>query len=82
LGKANIELKRIQKGVNTLLKEIEDLKEKKNKIQNIQVVQQPTSSLYPINPGVKRNVISAAAASFLLVLFLAFFLEYLLKFRK
>ena len=82
LGKAKSDLKRKQIEVDTLLKEIEDLKEKKNKIQNIQVVQQPTSSLYPINPGVKRNVMSAAAASFLLMLFLAFFLEYLLKFRK
>ena len=80
--KANSELKRIQKEVNTLLKEIEDLKQKREKIKNIQVVQLLTDNLYPINLGIKRNVMLAVAASFLLMCFLAFFLEYLLKYRK
>ncbi|MHC4308516.1 MAG: hypothetical protein ACYSSN_01090, partial [Planctomycetota bacterium] len=82
LGKANIELKRIQKEVNTLLKEIEDLREKKNKIQNIQVVQQPTSSLYPINPGVKRNVMLSGAVGLFLMLILAFLIEYISNYKK
>ena len=82
LGKAKSDLKRKQIEVDTLLKEIEDLKQKREKINNIQVVQPPTSSLYPFNSGVKRNVMLAATASFLLMLFLAFFFEYLLKYRK
>jgi len=82
LEKAKSDLKRIQIEVDTLLKEIEDHKQKKNKIDNIQVVQQPTSSLYPINLGFKRNVILAAVVGFFMMLFLTFFFDYIWKRRN
>jgi uncharacterized protein involved in exopolysaccharide biosynthesis len=82
LGKAKSDLKRKQIEVDTLLKEIEDLKQKKNKVQSIQVVQPPTSSPYPINPRVKRNVMLAGAVGLFLMLILAFLIEYISNYKK
>jgi uncharacterized protein involved in exopolysaccharide biosynthesis len=78
--KVSLELAR--RGLKKLLEVINDLEFKKNIVKNIQTLQAPTSSTYPIGPNKKRNVMLAATASFFLMLFLAFFLEYLLKCRK
>jgi uncharacterized protein involved in exopolysaccharide biosynthesis len=82
LGKAKSDLKRKQIGVDTLFKEIEDLKQKKNKIQNIKIVQQPTNSLYPIKAKKKLNVILAGVGGLFLMLFLMFTLEYIRKHKS
>lgn len=59
-----------------LLKEIKSLEFKKNNVQNIEILQPPTSSPYPIKPKKTLNVILAFVVGFFGMLFLAFFLEY------
>ena len=61
------------------LNEIKNLQFKKDNIQNIQILQPPISSLYPIKPKKKLIVMLALIAGLFLMLFLAFFFEYLSK---
>jgi uncharacterized protein involved in exopolysaccharide biosynthesis len=74
--------KNIQIQIDILSKEIEDLKQKRDKINIIQVVQPPTSSPYPINSNVKRNTMLAGAVGLFLMLILAFFIETINKYKK
>ncbi len=62
-----------------LLNEIENLEFKKNSIQNIQILQPPTSSTFPIKPKKKLIVALASTAGLFLMMFLSFFLEYISK---
>ncbi len=64
-----------------LLEKIDQLTLKKDGIQNIQIVQPPTSSPYPIKPRIKHNVMLAAVVGFFVMLLLAFFLEYVQRHR-
>lgn len=51
-------------------------------IENIQKSQPPSGSTYPIKPKIKLIVLLGIAAGFVLTVFSAFFLEYILKYRK
>jgi capsular polysaccharide biosynthesis protein len=62
--------------------EIVNLQFKKDNIQNIQILQPPTSSPNPIKPKTKLNIILALVVGLFIMLFLAFFLEYLSKHKK
>jgi uncharacterized protein involved in exopolysaccharide biosynthesis len=59
------------------LAEIENLIIKKSNIQNIQIIQNPYSSKYPVKPKKMLNVILAAFVGIFAMFFLAFFLEYI-----
>ena len=55
---------------------------KKNIIQNIQILQHPKSSFYPIKPKKKLNVLLAGVIGLFLTVFLAFFIEYISKHKE
>jgi len=63
------------------IKKEEELQKLEN-IQNIQILQSATSSPLPIKPKILLNVSLSLIAGLFLMLFLAFFLEYLGKFKK
>ena len=69
----------LQKEIQKLLTEIASLEFKKANIQNIQILQPPISSVYPIKPKIKLNIMIALVVGVLLMLILVFFFEYLLK---
>ena len=64
------------------LNDMKMLQFEKDNVQNIQILQPPTSSLHPVKPKTKLNVIVSLLAGFFVMLFLTFFLEYLGKYRK
>ena len=79
------ELQKIEKLENEIvnkLNEKKNLQFKKDSIQNIQILQPPTNSPYPIKPKKKLNVILALVTGLFLMLFLSFFLEYLSKHKS
>jgi hypothetical protein len=79
------ELQKIEKLENEIankLNEKKNLQFKKESIQNIQILQPPTNSPYPIKPKTKLNVILALVTGLFLMLFLSFFLEYLSKHKS
>jgi hypothetical protein len=61
---------------------IKDIKFKKDQIQNIQILQAPIKNPLPIKPKTKYNIILALVAGLFLMMFLAFFGEYLRENRK
>jgi capsular polysaccharide biosynthesis protein len=75
-------LERLQEEMKIKAQEIEDMKEEKNDIQDIQVIQPPTSSPSVIKAKIKRKVMLAGAVGLFLSLFLAFFLEYIGKYKR
>jgi LPS O-antigen subunit length determinant protein (WzzB/FepE family) len=64
-----------------LLEQIKDLEFKKNNVQGIEVVQAPTASPHPVRPRTQLNVMLAGAVGLFVMLFLAFFLEYVQRHR-
>jgi capsular polysaccharide biosynthesis protein len=74
------ELREIEKSKNIIAKKskiILNLQFKKDHIQNIQILQKPTRSAYPIKPKTMLNTIIALSAGFFFFLFLSLFLGYL-----
>jgi len=67
--------------IERMKSEIETLKIEKESIENIKLIQKPQSSLYPIKPKKKLNVMLAFVTGFFISIFLAFLLEYLQKMR-
>ncbi|MBW1795885.1 MAG: hypothetical protein JRF30_11830 [Deltaproteobacteria bacterium] len=60
-----------------LSEEIKGLESKKNNMQSIEILQPPTASAHPIKPKIKLNVMLATVVGLFVMLFLAFFLEYI-----
>jgi LPS O-antigen subunit length determinant protein (WzzB/FepE family) len=77
-----ISLEKAKGDFQKLLESIKSLEFEKNSIQNIQILQPPSSSPYPIGPKKKLNVILAAVVGLFALLFLAFFLEYISKYKR
>jgi len=74
------ELQKIEQSESEIankLNEIKNIEFKKDNIQNIQILQPPTNSLYPIKPKTILNAALALVVGFLFFVFLSFFLEYL-----
>ena len=65
-----------------IIKEIKNLEFKKNYVQNIQILQPPKSSLSPIKPKKKLNVLLAGVVGLFLTVFLAFFIEYISRHKN
>jgi len=62
-----------------IAEEMKNLEFKRNYVQNIQILQPPKSSLAPIKPKKKLNVLLAGVVGLFLTVFLAFFIEYISK---
>ena len=78
--KKETELQQISELENELqqrLAEKENLNIKKSNIQNIQVIQKPYSSKYPIKPKKRLNVILAVFVGIFAMIFLTVLLEYI-----
>jgi len=79
---AKLYLIRIQNDKKELSIEIEGLEKKKKNIQNIQIRQPPNASIIPEQIKTKRNVLLASIVGLFLMLFVAFFLEYISKYKN
>jgi uncharacterized protein involved in exopolysaccharide biosynthesis len=73
----NADIGKTQYTIKELLEEIKNLEFKKNNIKSIQILQPPFPSPYPVKPKKKLNVMLAGGVGLFLMLFLAFFSEYL-----
>jgi len=62
--------------------EIKSLEFKKNSIQNIQIIKTPKISESPIKPKTRLNVMLAGVVGLFLTVFLAFFVEYISKYKS
>jgi len=65
-----------------VLVKVRDLQFKNDNIQNIQILQPPISSPFPIKPKKKLIVMLAGVIGLFLSLFLAFLLEYISKYKR
>ncbi|MBC8434271.1 MAG: hypothetical protein H8D96_20370 [Desulfobacterales bacterium] len=71
-----------QKNIAEISKEIEKLEKEKLNIQNIQLLQPPATTELPKNNKTKRNVALSSVLGIFLMVFIAFFLEYLSNYKK
>jgi len=62
--------------------EIDNLNERKGRLDYAQLIKEPTSSLYPVNPKKKLNVLIAGILGLMAFTMLAFFLESLEKHKQ
>jgi len=74
-----LEIDNKEKIINQLENEIDNLNEKKGRIDYTQLIKEPTSSPYPVSPKKKLNVLIAGILSLMAFTMLAFFLESLEK---
>jgi len=75
----NIEVETKQKIISQIENTINDLNEKRGRIDYAQLIKEPTSSLYPVSPRKKLNVLIAGILSLMIFTILAFFIEYIRK---
>jgi len=73
------EIDNIKNIINTLKTEIKLLEDKKARIDYTQLIKEPTSSLYPVSPKKKVNVLITGILALMVFTMLAFFLEYIEK---
>ena len=88
IGKINYEIDTIKNGIIIKKNEIENVRneityfqERKARIDYTRLIKEPTSSLYPISPKKKLNVLIAGVIGLIIFTTLAFFLDYLEKQR-
>jgi len=86
IGKINNEIDTINNGIIIKKNEIENVRneitywqERKARIDYTQLIKEPTSSLYPVSPRKKLNVMIAGVLGLMIFTVLAFFLDYLEK---
>ncbi len=75
----NLEIENKEEKTKQLENEIGILNEKKGRIDYAQFIKEPTSSLGPVSPNMKLNVLIAGMFSLLIFTILAFFLEFIDK---
>ena len=75
----NIEIENKGKIINQLENEIDNLNERKGMVDYTQFIKEPTSSLYPVSPKKKLNVLIAGILGLMAFTMLTFFLESLEK---
>ncbi|MFW6146989.1 MAG: Wzz/FepE/Etk N-terminal domain-containing protein [Thermodesulfobacteriota bacterium] len=73
------QLSGVRSRIEKMKSEVESLKIKKESVENIKMIQEPQSSVYPVKPKKTLNVALALVVGLFLSVFLAFFLEYLHK---
>jgi len=64
-----------------LSEEIKGLEFKKNNVQNVEILQSPKATSHPIKPKIRLNVMLATVVGLFVMLFLAFFVEYVQRHR-
>ena len=75
------ELEELNRQLAWLAEEIKGLEFKKNRVPNIEILQRPIAGSHPIKPKIKLNVMLATGVGLFVMLFLAFFLEYIQRYR-
>jgi capsular polysaccharide biosynthesis protein len=75
------QIENIKNTINTSQSEIKLLGEKKLRIDYTQLVKEPTSSIYPVSPRKKTNILIAGIFGLMIFTVVAFFLEYIKKQR-
>jgi len=75
----NLEIENKKERINQIENEIDNLNERKGRINYTQLIKEPTSSLYPVSPKKKLNVLIAGILGLMVFTMLAFFLESLEK---
>ena len=76
------EIKDFENEKKYVLEEIKSMEFKKNSIQNIQIIKSPKPSSSPIKPKTRLNVMLAGVVGLFLTVFLAFFVEYISKYKS
>jgi LPS O-antigen subunit length determinant protein (WzzB/FepE family) len=74
-----LQIEELQNQIKQVENEIDSLNERKGRIDFSEMVKEPTSSLSPVSPNKKLNVIIAGFLGIFLFTILAFFLEYIQK---
>jgi len=75
----NLEIENKEEKIKQLENEIDNLNERKGRIDYAQLIKEPTSSLFPVAPKKKRNVFIAGILGLMIFTVLAFFTDYLEK---
>jgi len=75
----NLELDNGDKKISQIENTINDLNEERGRIDYAQLIKEPTSSLSPVSPRKKLNVLIAGILSLIIFTILAFFIEYIQK---
>ena len=78
----NIEIENKQKRIKQLENEINNLNEIKGRIDYAQLTKEPTSSLRPVSPKKKLNVLIAGILGLMIFTMLALFLDYIEKHKS
>ncbi|MFX0134692.1 MAG: hypothetical protein ACFFDN_13715, partial [Candidatus Hodarchaeota archaeon] len=65
--------------IKQLENEIDNLNERKGRIDHTQLIKEPTSSLYPVSPKKELNVLATGIICLMIFTILAMFLEYIGK---
>lgn len=73
----NLEIENKEERIKQLDNEIESFKERKGRIDYTQLIKEPTSSLSPVSPKKKLNILIAGILGLMISTILAFFLEYI-----
>ena len=73
----SLEIENKEERIKQLENEIGNMNERKGRIDYTQLIQEPTSSLGPVFPKKKRNVMIAGILGLMIFTMLAFFLEYI-----
>ncbi|MFO8163898.1 MAG: Wzz/FepE/Etk N-terminal domain-containing protein [Desulfatiglandales bacterium] len=71
------ELSDLMGRIEEIKSNIESLQIKKQSIENIKLIQEPRSSINPVKPKKKLNVMLAFVVGFFFSIFLSFFIEYI-----
>jgi capsular polysaccharide biosynthesis protein len=74
--------KKEEAAISQINNTIANLKERKGRIDKTKIVKEPTSSIYPVFPKKKINILIAALVGFALFTFLAFFINYVESKKK
>jgi capsular polysaccharide biosynthesis protein len=72
----------IKQKIDVSTKEIADLKNEKDNIKYIQVLQSPTSSHRPIKPKPKVAVVVGFLVGLFIMIMMTFFIEYISQHRR
>jgi len=77
---ANVE--QLKQDINNINMEIDGLNIKKSYIKNIKLIGKPEASISPIKPKKELNIALAGVVGFMLAVFIAFFAEYIRKYKE
>ena len=81
IEKLKTEIERINNDIDDVKNKIDLINERKARIDYTQLLKEPTSSLYPVSPKKKLNVMIAGVLGLFIFTMLSFFLDYLEKQR-